>query len=159
MRRDIRGSPKFERTDLSQKGKTNNNNNNNNNELYRRRTRRKATKKEKKIIKELKASIGKETTSYNLRNSREQWLDTLRYKNIKLAKCEEKRRRKQDNVMFQRNTAFMVNELNFVRDSGNNQDLMRGEFRAQNFPLFSSFIKSLLIFTICKSVYTLIRSW
>ena len=28
MRRDIRGSPKFERTDLSQKGKTNNNNNN-----------------------------------------------------------------------------------------------------------------------------------
>ena len=31
MRRDIRGSPKFERTDLSQKGKTNNNNNNNNN--------------------------------------------------------------------------------------------------------------------------------
>ena len=66
MSRDIRGSPKFERTDLSQKGKTNNNNNNNNNdnELYRRRTRRKATKKEKKIIKELKASVGKETTSY-----------------------------------------------------------------------------------------------
>ena len=55
------------------------------NELYRRRMRRKATKKEKKIIKELKASIGKETTSYNLRNAREQWLDTLRYKNIKLA--------------------------------------------------------------------------
>ena len=33
------------------------------NELYPRRMRRKATKKEKKIIKELKASIGKETTS------------------------------------------------------------------------------------------------
>ena len=46
------------------------------------------------------------------------------------------------------------------RDSGNNQDLMRGKFRAQNLPLFSSSIKSLLIFTICKSyVYTLIRSW
>ena len=29
MRRDIRGSPEFERTDLSQKGKTKNNNNNN----------------------------------------------------------------------------------------------------------------------------------
>ena len=27
MRRDVRGSPKFERTDLSQKGKTENNNN------------------------------------------------------------------------------------------------------------------------------------
>ena len=72
------------------------------NKLYQRRMRRKATKKEKKIIKELKASIGKEATSYNLRNAREQWLDTLRYKNIKLAKCEEKWRRKQDNVMFQR---------------------------------------------------------
>ena len=28
-------------------------------------------------------------------------LDKLRYKKIKLAKCREKRRRKQDNVMFQ----------------------------------------------------------
>ena len=88
------------------------------NELYRRRTRRKATKKEKKIIKELKALIGKETTSYNLRNAREQWLDTLRYKNIKLAKCEEKRRRKQDNVMFQRDQRgfFRTLEGNVVHE-------------------------------------------
>ena len=46
--------------------------------------------------------IEKDTTKYNLRNAREQWLDKLRYKKIKLAKCEEKRRRKQDNIMFQR---------------------------------------------------------
>ena len=88
------------------------------NELYRRKTRRKANKKEKNIIKELKASIGKETTSYNLRNAREQWLDTLRYKNIKLAKCEEKQRRKQDNVMFQRDQTefFRMLEGNVVHE-------------------------------------------
>ena len=80
--------------------------------------RRKATKKEKKIIKELKASIGKETTSYNLRNAREQWSDTLRYKNIKLSKCEEKQRRKQDNVMFQRHQRgfFRMLEGNVVHE-------------------------------------------
>ena len=42
------------------------------NKLYRRRMQRKATKKARKIIKELKASIEKETMSYNLRNAREQ---------------------------------------------------------------------------------------
>ena len=46
--------------------------------------------------------IEKDITNYNLINAREQWLDKLRYKNIKLAKCEEKRRRKQDNITFQR---------------------------------------------------------
>ena len=46
--------------------------------------------------------IEKDTTNYNLRNAREQWLDKLWYKKIKLAKCEEKQRRKQDNIMFQR---------------------------------------------------------
>ena len=71
------------------------------NELYRRRQRRKAIKKEKKIIKELIILIDKDTTNYNLRNAREQWLDKLRYKKIKLTRCEEKRRRKQDNIMFQ----------------------------------------------------------
>ena len=70
------------------------------NELYRRRQGRKATKKRKEIIKELRVLIEKDTTNYNLRNAREQWLDKLRYKKIKLAKCEEKRRRKQDNIMF-----------------------------------------------------------
>ena len=46
--------------------------------------------------------IEKDTTNYNLRNAKEQWLDKLRYKKLKLAKCEEKRRRKLDNIMFQR---------------------------------------------------------
>ena len=68
------------------------------NELYRRRQWRKTTKKEKEIIKELRVLIEKDTTNYNLTNVREQWLDKLRYKKMKLAKCEEKRRRKQDNM-------------------------------------------------------------
>ena len=60
------------------------------NKLYRRRQRRKAIKKEKEIIKELRVLIGKDTTNYNLRNAKEQWLDRLRYKKMKLAKCEKK---------------------------------------------------------------------
>ena len=50
----------------------------------------------------MRVLIDKDTTNYNLRNAREQWLDKLRYKKIKPAKCEEKRKRKQDNIMFQR---------------------------------------------------------
>ena len=57
--------------------------------------------KEKKINKELKFLIEKDASTYNLRNAREQWLDKLRCKKIKLAKCEEKQRRKEDNIMFQ----------------------------------------------------------
>ena len=72
------------------------------NKLYRMRQRRKATKKEKKVIKELRVMIDKDKINYNLRNTREQWLDNLRYKKIKLAICEEKQRTKQDNIMFQR---------------------------------------------------------
>ena len=70
------------------------------NELYRRRQQREVTKKEKEIIKELRVLVVKDTTNYSLRNAREQWLDRLRYRKIKLAKCEEKRRRKQDSIMF-----------------------------------------------------------
>ena len=72
------------------------------NKLYRRRQQRKTTKKEKEMIKELRVLIEKDTTNYNLRHAMEQWLNKLRYKKIKMAKCEEKRRRKQDNIMFQR---------------------------------------------------------
>ena len=60
------------------------------NELYRRRQQRKATNKEKEIIKELRVLVDKDTTNYNLKNAREQWLDKLRYNRIKLAKCEKK---------------------------------------------------------------------
>ena len=72
------------------------------NDLYRRRQQRKATKKEKEIIQESRVLIEKYTINYNLRNAREQWFDKVRYKKIKLAKCEEEWRRKQDNIMSQR---------------------------------------------------------
>ena len=60
------------------------------NKLYSRRQWRKATKVEKEIIKELRVMIEKHATNYDLGNAREQWLDKLRYKKIKLAKCQEK---------------------------------------------------------------------
>ena len=60
------------------------------NKLYSRRQWRKATKVEKEIIKELRVMIEKHATNYDLGNAREQWLDKLRYKEIKLAKCQEK---------------------------------------------------------------------
>ncbi len=44
----------------------------------------------------------KETTSRNLRATKEVWLNKLRYKKVKLEKCVEKRQRKLDNLMFQR---------------------------------------------------------
>ena len=72
------------------------------NELYRRRQQRKATNKEKEIIKELRVLVDKDTTNYNLKNAREQWLDKLRYNRIKLAKCEKKTEKGADNIMFQR---------------------------------------------------------
>ena len=55
--------------------------------------------------------IEKDTTNYNLRNARERWLDKLRYKKIKLAKCEEKWRRKEDNIMFQRDQKEFLRTL------------------------------------------------
>ena len=71
------------------------------NELHRRKVHRKASQKEKSIIKELRERTKKETTSYNLRNAKEEWLDKLRFKKVKLIKEEEKQRRKHDNIKFQ----------------------------------------------------------
>ena len=42
----------------------------------------------------------KDVTSRNLRTAKEQWIDKLRYKKVKLEKFVEKRKRKQDNFMF-----------------------------------------------------------
>ena len=68
------------------------------NELFRRKLRRKASKiKEKEILKQLKVQKGEELTSNNLKIAKEQRLGKLRYKNAKLEKCIEKRKRKQDN--------------------------------------------------------------
>ena len=73
------------------------------NELHRQKQRRKATKREKKIINQLLASMdGKEVTSGNLRAAKEQWLDKLRYKKVKLDKYVEKGNRKKDNIIFQK---------------------------------------------------------
>ena len=71
------------------------------NKLYRRKQQRKATAKEKAILKELRTKSHKYMTSSNLRNVREIWLDQMRYKKVKLAKYTKKRRRRQDNIMFQ----------------------------------------------------------
>ena len=46
--------------------------------------------------------MGKELTSNNLKIAKEQWIDKFRYKKVKLEKCIEKRKRKQDNIKFQR---------------------------------------------------------
>ena len=46
--------------------------------------------------------MDKGLTSNNLRIAKEQWIDKLRYKKVKLEKCIEKRKRKQDNIKFQR---------------------------------------------------------
>ena len=72
------------------------------NELYTRKIRRKATKREKEILNQIKVQMDKELTSNNLRIAKEQWIDKLRYKKVKLEKCIEKRKRKQDNIKFQR---------------------------------------------------------
>ena len=71
------------------------------NELYRRKQQRKASAKEKKILKNLKAKINnKDVTSRHLRIAKEQWIDKLRYKKVKLEKFVEKRKRKKENFMF-----------------------------------------------------------
>ena len=46
----------------------------------------------------MNVKIGKELTSHNLKIKKEQWIDKFRYKKVKL----EKRKRKQDNIKFQR---------------------------------------------------------
>ena len=68
--------------------------------LYKE-SKRKAKKKEKEISKQLKVQIGNELISNSLKIAKEQWIDKLRYKKVKLEKCIEKRKRKQDNK-FQR---------------------------------------------------------
>ena len=73
------------------------------NELHRQKQQRKATKKEKEILRALKTNMnGEEVTPNNLKMAKEQWLDKLRYKKIKLIKFIEKRNRKKDSIMFQK---------------------------------------------------------
>ena len=81
------------------------------NEIHRRKQRRKATLKEKKISKELKEKMRKEATTCNLRIVKEQWVDKLRYKEVKLEKYMEKRKRKLDNIMFQKDQRAFFRKL------------------------------------------------
>ena len=62
------------------------------NELFRKKVRRKATKKKKEILKQLKVQMGKELTSNSLRIAKEQWIDKLRYKQVKLENISERER-------------------------------------------------------------------
>ena len=85
------------------------------NELHRRKQRRKATKREKEIINQLRASMdGKEVTLGNLRAAKEQWLDKLRYKKVKLDKYVEKGNRKKDNIIFQKDQKSFSHTLEKV---------------------------------------------
>ena len=85
------------------------------NELHRRKQQRKATKKEKEILRELKTNMnGKEVTPNNLKMAKEQWLDKLRYKKIKLVKFIEKRNRKKDNIMLQKDQKSFFRTLEKV---------------------------------------------
>ena len=63
------------------------------------------------ILKELRNKNKKGVTISNLRDMKELWLDKLRYKKIKLQNCVERRRRKQDNIMFQRDQKGFFRKL------------------------------------------------
>jgi len=66
------------------------------NELHRRKQQRRATGKEKRILKELRTKLNnRDLTSANLRIAKEQWIDKLRYKRVKLEKFIEKGREKK----------------------------------------------------------------
>ena len=72
------------------------------NKLHRWKQQRKTTK-EKEIIKHLRTIMnGQKVTLKNLEVVKEQWLDKLHYKKVKLEKWVEKRNRKKDNIMFQK---------------------------------------------------------
>ena len=53
----------------------------------------------------------KEATTCNLRIVKEQWVDKLRYKEVKLEKYMEKWKRKLDNIMFQKDQRAFFKKL------------------------------------------------
>ena len=63
-------------------------------------SKEKGTKETNEILKHLELQMGKELSSNNLRIKYQQWIDKLRLKKVKLEKCIEKRKRKQDNIKF-----------------------------------------------------------
>ena len=86
------------------------------NELHRRKQQRKATKKEKENISQLRKKMdGIEVTPKNLRVAKEQWIDKLRYKKVKLEKCIEKGNRKKGNIIFQKDQKNFFRTLEKVK--------------------------------------------
>ena len=72
------------------------------NELNRRKSRRKASRKEKAIIQNLKTKLNiNNLGSKKLRIVKEEWIDKLQYKKIKMKKYIEWKVRIQDNIMYQ----------------------------------------------------------
>lgn len=72
--------------------------------------------REEKVSKERKRNpkqtgLGKELTSNNLRIVKEQWIYKLIYKKVKLEKCIEKRKRKQDNFKSHRDQTGIFKPL------------------------------------------------
>ena len=57
---------------------------------------------------------GNEVTSRNLRAAKEQWLDKLWYKKVKLDKYVEKGNGKKDNIMFQKDQKSFFRTLEKV---------------------------------------------
>ena len=55
--------------------------------------------------------MGKELTSNNLKIAKEQWIDKLRCKKVKLEKCIENRKRRQGNIKFQHDQKGFINTL------------------------------------------------
>ena len=73
------------------------------NELHQRKVRRKASNKEKAILGNLKAKLNDvQLNSQKLRMVKEEGIDKLRYKKVKMQKYIEKRNKIQDNIMYQR---------------------------------------------------------
>ena len=82
------------------------------NELHQRKVRRKASNKEKAILGNLEAKLNDvQLNSQKLRMVKEEWIDKLRYKKVKMQKYIEKRNRIQDNIMYQRDQRSFFKRL------------------------------------------------
>ena len=82
------------------------------NELHWRKVRRKASNKKKAILGNLKAKLNDvQLNSQKLRKVKEEWIDKLGYKKVKMQKYIEKRNRIQDNIMYQRDQRIFFKRL------------------------------------------------
>ena len=96
------------------------------NELQRRKLKRKATAKAKKILKDLKHLMNEsDTTSINIRRSKEKWLDQLRCKKVKLEKVIERGNRIRDNANFERDQKGFFKSLERVVYEGKSSPMER----------------------------------